>query len=58
MREVLRLVRGEVEGVYVIGPDRLIRPENLHDLAEVLMLSVKMSKTSDEKKKTGFDSGQ
>jgi len=36
IREVLRLVRcGEVDGVYVIDPDRLIRPENLRDLAEV-----------------------
>lgn len=34
--EILRLVRNaEVDGVWVIDPDRLCRPENLRDLAEI-----------------------
>jgi site-specific DNA recombinase len=36
IREVLRLVRsGELDGVWVIDTDRLCRPEDLRDLAEI-----------------------
>lgn len=36
VKEVLRLVAsGEVDGVWVIDPDRLCRPEDLRDLAEI-----------------------
>ena len=36
IKEVLRLVRdGQVDGVWVLQQDRLCRPENLRDLAEI-----------------------